>query len=105
MIKSEDIIRVSKYFSKIHHIPGRIRVRVSPDIKQESSHISVGDIENLSDQIEGISSVKINKIVGSITISYDKNILTPQFWEDLLAQNSIEKNQEILNNLAKEVKI
>lgn len=105
MIKSEDIIRVSKYFSKIHHIPGRLRIRVSSDIKQESSTVSVSDIENLSQQIEGILDIKINKIVGSITITYDKSILKPEFWEDLLTQNNIEKNQEILNNLAKEVKI
>lgn len=105
MIKSEDIIRVSKYFTKIHHVPGRLRIRVSPEIKQESSDLSIGDIEDLSSQVEGILSVKINKIVGSITIVYDKDILIPDFWEDLLAQNNIDKNRDILNKLAKEVKI
>ncbi len=105
MLESKDIIRVSKYFSKIHHIPGRLRVRVSLDIKKEAEDISIGDIENLADQIDGITGIKINKIVGSITLNYDKDILKPEFWEDLLAQRNIEKNLEILNKLSKEVHV
>ncbi len=105
MIKSEDIIRISKYFKKIHHTPGRLRVRVSSQIKNEAKDISMDDISSISKSIEGIDQLKINQLVGSLTIIYDKTIFSTTFWEDLLNQRNIEANQLRLNELAKEVNI
>lgn len=105
MVTVDSIIRVASYLTKIHHIKGRIRVRVSPKIKEESkaSGITIEDIKNLPLKIDGIKSIKINKAIGSITVVYDNEIFPYEIWEDLLAQKNLENISKILTKLEKEV--
>ena len=102
-IKSEDIVRIASYMSIIHHTKGRLRVRVSPKIKNEARSVTLEDIEALPSKIDGIEKLKINKLVGSITITYDCEVFPYELWEDLIAGNNIEDITEKINNLYKEV--
>jgi len=102
MIKSEDLIKITSYFSIIAHSPGRLRVRVNPQIEKESKNISIKDIEDLPKKISGIKEIKINKIIASITIKYDPQIFKPKLWEDLINHRNIEEVLVLINNLAKE---
>jgi len=103
LIKTEDIINIASYFSIIAHSPGRLRVRVNPKITKEGGNISLADIENLPNKIDGIKEIKIKKIIASVTITYDANIFRPSIWEDLIAKRNLEEVSEIINTLAKEV--
>ncbi len=103
MIKTEDIVKIASYFTIIAHSPGRLRVRVNPKIKQESQNISLSDIENLPNKIDGIEEIKINKIIASVTIKYKADIFKPSLWEDLIAGRNLEEVSLIINKLAKEV--
>jgi len=103
LIKTDDIIKIAKYFSIIAHTPGRLRVRVSPKIKEQSGNISINDIENLPNRINGIKEIKIKKIIGSVTILYDYNIFAPSLWEDLVRNENLDELTQLINKLAKEV--
>jgi hypothetical protein len=103
LINSEDIINIAKYFTIIAHTPGRLRVRVNPKIKEEDESITLSDIEDIPNRIDGIKSIKINKIVASITIMYEPKIFTPKLWEDLVKNENIEELTLVINKLAKEV--
>ena len=103
MINSETIIRISSYFTIIAHTPGRLRVRVNPKIKDSSGNISLSDIENLPKKIDGINEIKINKIIASVTITYNPKIFEPKIWEDLVNQKNLDEISILINNLAKEV--
>jgi len=103
LIKTEDIIKIASYFSIIAHAPGRLRVRVNPKITKESGNITLADIENLPNKIDGIKEIKIKKIIASVTITYDANIFKPSLWEDLIAKRNLDEVSEIINTLAKEV--
>jgi hypothetical protein len=103
MVTVEKIIQISSYLKKIHHINGRIRVRVNPKIKEHSSDVTIEDIQTLPQKINGIKSIKINKIVGSITVVYDNGIFPFELWEDLLEQRNLDNISGILNQLAREV--
>lgn len=103
MIKTEDIINIASYFTIVAHSPGRLRVRVNPKIKNESNNISIEDIEQLPNKIEGIKNIKINKIIASVTITYDLKVFNPQIWEDLINKRNLDEITQIINNLAKEV--
>ncbi|MCP4971557.1 MAG: hypothetical protein GY932_13315 [Arcobacter sp.] len=103
MINTEDIIKIANYFSIIAHTPGRLRVRVNPKIKNESGNISLQDIEDLPNRIDGIKSIKIKKIIGSVTILYEPNVFSPELWEDLINNNNLEEISILINKLAKEV--
>lgn len=103
MIKTEDIIKIAAYFSIIAHTPGRLRVRVNPKIKEENGNITINDIEDLPNRIDGIKSIKVKKIIGSVTIIYDHNIFSPKLWEDLIKNENLDELLELINKLAKEV--
>lgn len=102
MIQPEDIIRVSQYFSIISHVPGRIRLRVSKNIKNEASNVTLEDIEDIPKRIQGIEKLKINKLVGSITVNYQPQIFSPQLWKDMIAGERLDECTKLLNDLQKE---
>lgn len=103
MITTEDIVKIASFFSIIAHTPGRLRVRVNPKIKDSGGNITINDIENLPNKINGIISIKINKIIASVTIMYDPNIFKPKLWEDLIKNENIDELTLLINKLAKEV--
>ena len=103
MISTEDIIKIASFFSIIAHTPGRLRVRVNPKIKDSGGNITIADIENLPNKIDGIISIKINKVIASVTIMYDPKIFSPKLWEDLIKNQNIEELTQLINRLAKEV--
>lgn len=103
MISTEDIIKIADYFSIIAHSPGRLRVRVNPKIKNEGGDITLADIENLPNKINGIKEIKIKKIIASVTITYDPAIFEPRLWEDLIAHRNLDEVTKLINTLAKEV--
>ena len=103
MINSEDIIKIAKYFTIIAHTPGRLRVRVNPKIKEEGGNLTLKDIEDIPNKIDGIKTIKINKIIASITITYDPLIFSPKLWEDLIKNENIDELTLLINKLAKEV--
>jgi len=103
LINSEDIIKIAKYFTIIAHTPGRLRVRVNPKIKEEGGNLTLKDIEDIPNKIDGIKTIKINKIIASITITYDPLIFSPKLWEDLIKNENIDELTLLINKLAKEV--
>ena len=103
MISTDEIIKIAKYFTIIAHSPGRLRVRVNPKIKNESGNISLEDIENLPSKINGIESIKIKKIIASVTILYNPEVFPPKLWEDLINNENLDEITKLINSLAKEV--
>lgn len=113
-----DVAKVAECFDIIHHANGRIRLRananllkmlanfganssvnLNENLGKNSSDLSVanGDkngLERLLSEVENlpfIKSVKINKIIASVTIEYDANAFTPSLWELWLVQKDSEK--------------
>lgn len=105
MINAEKLVELAQYFTIIHHIKGRIRIRVSSKIKEEqqNSNVTLSDIENLPQTIDGINKIKINKIVGSITIEYDHEIFKKELWDNLVEGKNLDEVTEIINKLYKEI--
>ena len=103
MINSEDIIKIAKFFTIIAHTPGRLRVRVNPKIKEEGGNLTLKDIEDIPNKIDGIKTIKINKIIASITVTYDASIFPSKLWEDLIKNENIDELTLLINKLAKEV--
>ncbi|AFL68891.1 HMA2 domain-containing protein [Sulfurospirillum barnesii] len=101
-ITAEKLVELGRYFSIIHHIKGRIRLRVNPKIKCHGESVSLQDIEALPQKIEGIKSIKINKIVGSLTIEYDAHIFPDHLWKDLVHGENLEELVSMITRLSKE---
>lgn len=96
-LNSDILATVAPFFSTISHTPGRIRVRVSPKIKQ--LNLELGQIDKDVKSISGIKNVKFNQIIGSVTIEYDKEQIAPSFWDDLIAGKNSDEIMGIISNL------
>ncbi|MBR8462201.1 hypothetical protein KDD93_03720 [Campylobacter sp. faydin G-24] len=102
-IKTQTLAKIASYFSIISNTNGRLRVRVSSKIKELDSTINLSQIDEMIAKINGIKSVKFNKIIGSVTIEYDHTIFSKDMWEDLLKGRNLDKISTVINEVAREV--
>lgn len=104
----EQILHLLSFFSIIHHSKGRIRLRASLKLKQEIEKLSnpndftLKDVENLPSKIKGIENVKINKLLGSVTILYNDLIFPSSLWEDIIKNKDKSKLETIIASIKKE---
>jgi hypothetical protein len=103
LIVSDVILRLASYFTPIAHTPGRIRVRVSSEIKKEASNFDIKNLDGVIKQIKGIKNVKFNYLIGSVTIEYDQTIFAKELWDDLLAGRNIKVIAQKINELARDI--
>lgn len=125
-IPMSDVAQVAEFFSIIHHIPGRIRIRVNvtklPAIKKWASETSLRELlpaeqsdndkggENqkedanfiitLLQSLPAVKTIKVNAIVGSATIEYDKALFAPQLWENWVKKENLEEIHAKLNEFS-----
>ncbi len=76
-----DLFCLARHVSIVHHIPGRIRLRVSPSGVKAACEI---DLNRLMSGIPGVLKTRINALVGSVVIDYDFKRLPPDLWESLV---------------------
>lgn len=105
-VKPSDLELLGDYFSIIHHSPGRIRLRASLKLKNaaEQSKINANELMEKLNQIPSIKEIKFNKLIGSLTLQYDKNLLEPSLWEDALQGQNLDKIATIINENLKDIK-
>lgn len=99
MFNASDIVEFAKYFTIVHHIEGRLRLKVSPSILGSDHKVSLSDIEALSQTTNGLKSVRVNAMALSVVIEYDSSIIDMQVWEDLVQGKDAQKTQEFFKNL------
>lgn len=87
---SETILKLAPYFSIISNTPGRIRYRISPSIKNIKNELNLDEINNIISKINGIISVKFNKLIGSVTILYDEEKIPQTLWEDIVKGDNLD---------------
>lgn len=121
-IPIEDITQVAEFFSIVHHIPGRIRIRVNvaklPAIKKWAKETTLREILPANEEGESfiitllqslpaVKNIKVNAIVGSATIKYDKNLFEPSLWESWVKKENLAQIKSKLNefsqNLGKDI--
>ena len=67
----------------VHHVPGRVRVRI-PAIRRNP--YKAIEVENLLD-LEGVDNVEINHLTGSVVVIFNPDVLSAQALLDLLSQH------------------
>lgn len=113
-ISLQDIEQIAGFFHIVHHIPGRIRIRANlsalPAAKKwaqttplreflPDSHSTQEIIFALLKHIPAIEDIKINAIVGSATIRYDKARFEPSLWESWVKKENLQALQDTFNKL------
>jgi hypothetical protein len=91
------LLDIIPHLGIVHHIPGRIRLRISSLGIESLRGI---DLKGHVDQIPGILSVRVNPLALSAIIEYDPERLDPKLWEDLVGlKNRPEQTKEVINRL------
>jgi hypothetical protein len=75
-----DLLLLAPHTEIVHHIPGRIRLRLKRSGLEVISRI---DVEALMHSVPGIRNLRINPLVGSLTLEYDQKRLPYSLWERL----------------------
>jgi hypothetical protein len=60
-----------RHVAIIHHVPGRIRLRIGASILAAGSGIDTAALRRLLDSMTGISDVRLNAAEASLAILYD----------------------------------
>lgn len=79
-----ELQQLRRHIAIVHHIPGRIRVRLGAAFLHRSVGIDCTRLQGLLATVEGVQEVRINPGVGSAVIDYDRHRIAPEDWETLV---------------------
>ena len=77
---AENLLRIAAHTQVVHHIPGRIRLRILPSALKLVRGM---DVDKTLGALPGIKGVRINAVVGSVVLEYDSSKLPYNLWEQL----------------------
>lgn len=97
----QNLFKIAKYLTIVHHIPGRIRIKISKQGILEFSKLPNSNFSLQATDFKGITNFRISKASLSCIINYDKKIIEPKDWQNLF-DNILKNNyQKVLLILAK----
>lgn len=119
-IPLQEVAQVADFFIIVHHIPGRIRIRANlknlllakkwaqtTELREflQLKDFDSGDssdthtlIISLLERIKAVQSIKVNMLIGSATICYDKNLFAPYLWESWIKKERLDEITAKLND-------
>lgn len=83
-LKMPVLLGLRRHLSVIHHLPGRIRLRLGPALWSDAARFGRDQFRKLIDGLAGIHGVRVNAAVASMVIEYDPEQIPPENWEILL---------------------
>ncbi|QUM83029.1 cation transporter [Moritella sp. 5] len=95
--KIKKALKIRRWLTLAHHIPGRIRLKYKMGIMAHLVTIKVTDIEQALADIPAFKNYKINSDTGSILIEYDAGIIKPEFINQLFSESEVDVQQAYLN--------
>ena len=80
----------------VHHIPGRIRLRFNHSIVSKLPKVNgiEKEIQKLANEIEAIKNIRLNLFAGSVVVQYDTDLLSPDFWQEVVGEKDVEQLKE-----------
>lgn len=96
----DEFLNHIRYFKIAHHVNGRIRVKASWRSAKELHHVDRNRLEDIIEQIPGITEYRVNLKALSVVIEYNPAILPFSLWEDVGSLESYPlKREEIRTKL------
>lgn len=80
----EELLAVKKYVSVIHHVEGRIRLKVDPAILKDPVSKK---LEQISGDIPGVIDKRVNMLARSVVLRYDPAVIAPEDMAQLLGSD------------------
>lgn len=95
----QDFFELRSLLAIAHHIPGRIRLKIDPKIRD---HPSVHLLEKLAKGAgsSGIFSVRLNILAHSVVIEYDSSIINPETFDIFLGRTDPGEIRRVAQDIA-----
>ena len=71
-------------FRIVHHVPGRLRVRLAARALPKSQGVSVVAFRRFVEDVDGVTRCRISPATLSAIIEYDHHQLSPGLWDRLI---------------------
>lgn len=94
-------LKVRPYIGIAHHIPGRIRLKVSWGALAAVPGFDTAQMETMIGAMHGIRNVRLNRAAGSATVEYDHSLIAPALWQQLTGSSDEEAAQIIRSQIAR----
>lgn len=77
MMSETELLELSNFLTMAHHIPGRLRLKLDPAIKQ---HPAAALLENMARNTPntGMLGMRLNVLARSLVIEYDPERIPPE---------------------------
>ena len=83
-IDLEPFLGLRRHLRIAHHVPGRIRLRISASASRELGDVDSAVFDRILAAIDGIDDVRLNALAGSVVIQYRPEKIRSAWWETLL---------------------
>jgi hypothetical protein len=83
-----------KLLSVVHHIPGRVRLKLTKPVQAQQLGLNMSDLDSLIEALrkcQGVRSASVNKISLSCTIDYDPEMIHDEAWLQLVSKQQAEE--------------
>jgi hypothetical protein len=96
----EAVIRISHYTEIAHHIPGRIRLKIT---LAGLPHLQDLNAEALLQRIPGIRQVEIKALSHSVVIHYESKLFPRDLWEGLSKLRHHPERRDEMNSRLRQI--
>ena len=83
-ITSDTLLTLRHSLRIVHHVPGRLRVRLSGEALKRTHKLSLSEFRRLIEGIKGVQHLRLSPATLSAVIGYDADLLAPSMWDDLI---------------------
>lgn len=80
----QPFLELRRYLQIVHHVPGRIRLRIKLALVKELKRVNTGVLDDVMQAIDGISDVRVNAAAGSVVVNYRAKSIAPDWWTTLI---------------------
>ncbi len=81
---NSDLLALRRHLTIAHHLPGRIRLRLTNPLLQRLRGFDTGAMRTAVGQLPGIGEIRINAAAATAVIHYDPTQLPSHLWEQLI---------------------
>ncbi len=78
------LLPLRRHLSVVHHVPGRLRVRVSRRALSRSDGMTAGAFRRAIEAVAGVEGLRMSPATLSAVVEYDPDRLVPELWDLLL---------------------
>ena len=92
-IDIQALLEMREHLSIVHHVPGRVRLRVGAALYGQASALDGNSLNSFLQSMDGIHDIRVNPAAASLVVRYDPTHYPPNLWETLVAGDDRDASQ------------